>query len=581
MDTKRIYERIVMNDYFKKMKCLRNQWTENTDKKLPKIPSLVDIGGEDYAQYDSIIKTGHELVIEMINALIQALLEEYNIPVTYYDLSKGISNAYFFDGEEEQVEHSKVRQKKRILAFSRNDINRDILYIFKEFGIEKRVPDNILASICQSTKLAMYCYISYVENEAYSEVLNHNDNEKDPTRGTGIYSLKQFFIDFFSQDEYTIFKSYTKKFEDSVNEYFGFVLLRTLKPNAILNFKKQVWNELQKINVSRISELSRISDSQRNIIEKHFFDERNCDIVLGKSDFAQSYMTAEWLYLSLPNAGKIDLTAIAMGYFKSIEQLLFRFISLHTLEVDGCSRKIKLIGIGLEEITNSLIADREKTKLITLGGLTGFFGQYYNDTGRHVPQNQDLLAAGIDSQTHDFIIETLRSVTPLRNGYFHKDNLENWDEVKRARTTAQLIFYLILGAYSLSENDKEKLGIIRRNEQNAFYKLCSYINNKYYESKMLEIPIIYNSKESDPYAFVLPYYDDSIEYDEYGEAVFSGLFFKQFGKNGKVFKLTQETVPAELWEGTLVISESIPITIQPSGPQLQLFKDGVFLLQKI
>lgn len=183
------------------------------------------------------------------------------------------------------------------------------MYIFKEFGIEKRVPDNILASICQSTKLAMYCYISYVENEAYSEVLNHNDNEKDPTRGTGIYSLKQFFIDFFSQDEYAIFKSYTKKFEDSVNEYFGFVLLRTLKPNAILNFKKQVWNELQKINVSRISELSRISDSQRNIIEKHFFDERNCDIVLGKSDFAQSYMTAEWLYLSLPNAGKIDLTA--------------------------------------------------------------------------------------------------------------------------------------------------------------------------------------------------------------------------------------------------------------------------------
>lgn len=112
MDTKRIYERIVMNDYFKKMKCLRNKWTENTDKKLPKIPSLVDIGGEDYAQYDSIIKTGHELVIEMINALIQALLEEYNIPVTYYDLSKGISNAYFLDGEEEQVEHSKVRQKR-------------------------------------------------------------------------------------------------------------------------------------------------------------------------------------------------------------------------------------------------------------------------------------------------------------------------------------------------------------------------------------------------------------------------------------------------------------------------------------
>lgn len=578
MDTQRIYERIVMNDYFKKMKCLRNQWKDSTDRKFARIPSLVDIGGEDYAQYDPIIKTGHALVIDMINAVIQALLEEYNIPVTYYDLSKGVSDAYFFDGEKEvQVEHSQVRQKKRILAFSRNDENTDLLYIFKEFGIEKRVPKNILAALSQSAKLNMYCYISYVENEAFSEVLNHNDNEKDPTRGTGIYSLKQFFIDFFGQNEYNVFKSYTKKFEASVNEYFGFVLLRTLKPNAILNFKKQCWNELQKINASRISELNRLSDSQRTIIEKHFFNERNCDIVLGKSDFAQSYMTAEWLYLSLPNAGKIDLTAIAMGYFKSIEQLLFCFVSLHTFEKDGYPRKIYVNGIGLDDVTDALIKDEEKTKLITLGGLTGFFGQYYSDTGRHIPRNQDLLASGINSQTHDFIIETLNSITPLRNGYFHKDNLENSDVVNKARTTAQLIFYLILGAYTLSENDKEELKIIRRNKQNDFYKLCSYINNKYYDSKMLEIPIIYKYKDSDPYEFVLPYYDDSIEYDEYGEAVFSGLYFKQFGKNGKVFKLTQETVPAELWEGTLVISESIPISIQPSGPQLQLFKNGAFL----
>lgn len=578
MDTSRIYEKNMMNDYFKKMKCLRNQWKDSTDKKFQRIPSLVDIGGEDYAQYDSIIKTGHDLVIEMINAVIQALLEEYNIPVTYYDLVTGISDAYCFDIENNtQIEHSKMRKKRKILAFSRNDENTDLLYVFKEFGIDKRVPKNILAALSQSAKLNMFCYISYVENDAFSEVLNHNDNEKDPTRGTGIYSLKQFFIDFFDQDEYSVFKSYTKKFEDSVNEYFGFVLLRTLKPNAILNFKKQCWNELQKINVSRISELSRLSDSQRTIIEKHFFNERNCDIVLGKSDFAQSYMTAEWLYLSLPNAGKIDLTAIAMGYFKSIEQFLFRFISLHTFEADGCSRKINVNGTGLVDLTNTIIEDREKTKFITLSGLTGFFGQYYSDTGRHIPRNQDLLASGIDSQTHDFIIETLNSITPLRNGYFHKDNLESSDVVNKARSTAQLIFYLILGAYTLSENDKEKLKIIRRNEQNDFYKLCSYINHKYYESKMLEIPIIYKSQDSDPYEFVLPYYDDSIEYDEYGEAIFSGLYFTQLGKNGRVFKLTQETVPAELWEGTLVVSESIPITLQPSGPKIPLFKDGTFL----
>lgn len=578
MDTKRIYEIIMMDDYFKKMKCLRNKWKDNTDDDHLRIPSFIDIGVEDYLQYDSIIKTGQNLVIDMINDVIKALLKEYDIPVTYYDLTTGVSDAYYIGGEKrDRIEYSILKQDKKILAFSRKDVKKNVLYIFKEFGIDKRVPDKLLASLMQAAKLEMYCYISYVESKAFSEILNHNNNEKDPTRGTGIYSLKHFFIEFFSQDEYAIFKSYTEKFEKTVNEYFGFVLLRTLKPNALLNFKKQFFNELQTINVSRISELSRISASQRTIIEKHFFDERNCDLILGKSDFAQSYMTAEWLYSSLPNAGRIDLTAIAMGYFKSIEQLLFRFISLHTLEKDGHSRKVYVTGRGPEEITNALIADSETTRYITLGGLTGFFGKYYPDTGRRIRRNQDLLADGIDSNTHDFIIDILCNVSVLRNGYFHKDNLEDWEEVKKARTTTQLIFYLILGAYALTEDEKEELGIIRRNEKSEFSKLCSYINKMYFDTKILEIPIIYKSQDSDPYEFVLPYFDDSIEYDEYGEALFSGLYFKQFGKNGRVFKLTQESVPTELWEGTLVISESVPITIRPSGPVKRIFQNGLYV----
>ena len=77
--------------------------------------------------------------------------------------------------------------------------------------------------------------------------------------------------------------------------------------------------------------------------------------------------------------------------------------------------------------------------------------------------------------------------------------------------------------------------------------------------------------------FVYPHHDDYIEYDNYGEPIYSGVYFREFGKDGRVYKVKRDHLPKEIWEGTLVLSESVPIIIKPSGAQKQIFCNGKFV----
>lgn len=585
MDTRHVYEKLMLDFYFKKMKYIRNQWSENASGQFTGIDSLVDIGGSDYRRYDSIMRSCENIVFEMLADVVRELIKEYGIPVKYYDLRTSAADLYYVGQDKHWQDYIDQRDEREILAFSRTDKYKDVLYIFKQFGIGKRIPQKTLDEVMKATQLTKQCYISFVENDAFSEILNHNNNENDPTRGTGIFSFKQFIEGLFGAKEYSLFKQYADQFTAIVKDYFGFTLVRTLKPNAILNFKKFVRDEINKINADELGVVAKVEDSQRTIIETHFFEEKNYEILLGKSDFAKSYLTAEWLYFSLKDAGNVDLTAIAMGYFKSIEQLLFSYLCLHTYEKDGILRKVHVGSgkpfadiYGNADLTDTLVTDREKAKYLTLGSLTGFFGYHDLGSGRWYKRNQVLLSAGINDQTYEFIIDTFGGISDLRNGYFHKDNLEVWEDVKEARKTAQLIFYLLLGAYAISDADKMQLGLIRVDEHDEYYKLCAYINRKAYAYQYLDVPIFYISGSTDPYSFFgFAYHDDYIEYDNYGEPIYSGVYLKKFGDDPAIMKITRGYLPETIWEGSLIISKDVPITIKPTGPKKQIFCKGKFI----
>lgn len=578
METKNIYENLIMTSCFNRLKAIRNSWNEDAGDRYG-LATIIDIGGEDYRSYSFIMKRCEDIILEMIPYLAMELLKAYGIKSHWYQIKRNDAHVFAVNDKENWPDYVKQSNHQAVFAFSCEDAeHKEILYIFKKYGIDERLPKSLIDTILSENDLKHYCYISIAERETYKEVINHNDNINDPSRGTGIFSLKYFFDSFFGDGEYAVFKEYADVLTRKVKDYYGFEIVRTLKPNTLHNYRSTVRDDLRNFDIRLVDKEGRISEEQKKIIEKQFFGEKNFELLTGSSDFAQSYMTAEWLFHSLAEAGNIDLTAIAMGYFKSIEQFLFNFIRLHTFEKDGANRKIYVGKYDRLDLTDALMKDDQKTKDINLGSLTGFFGFYNSNKGQYWNRNKDLLVREINNDTYEYIVDVLSGIVGLRNGFFHKHNLLEWEKVTEARNNARLVFYLILGAYTLSDKDKSELGKIENSTHDDYYKLCEYMNQRSYETGLngLDIPIFYLCGQTDPYSFWLLHEDDFIEYDIYGDPIYSGIYFRQLQDKNRFQKATRENLPTEIWEGSLSISMNAPISITPSGPQKKIYENGKF-----
>lgn len=250
-----------------------------------------------------------------------------------------------------------------------------------------------------------------------------------------------------------------------------------------------------------------------------------------------------------------------MGYFKSIEQFLFSYISLHTIEKDSVNRKIFAGAKPLDTLSDKLLNDSSKVKNINLKSITSFFGDF--NSQKFYPRNMDLLADGIDDETYYYIVESLSTFVGLRNGYFHKHNLNDWTTIEETRNHALLIFYLVLGGYRISEQDKLDLGLIKTVES-GYLNLCEYIHNRKIDN-MLEIPIFYFGRDRNEFDFYFSNEDPLITYDSNQEPIYSGAYFKRLGNSKSLFKLTDSNIPEEIWEGKLIIGRQGP-SFKPSGP---------------
>lgn len=579
MDNSSIYEKLLIDNCFNKIKSLRNSWTQinNTYESA----FIIDIGGSDHSFYDYIMEQCESIIIETILAVVVELINAYDIETRFYQIIRDDAHIYFDGDNKVWPSYTDQNNKQRVLIFSCNDENHNgILYIFKKFGINNDLPQSLVKRILAEKELKSYRYISLVEDNAYMEDLAHNNDPADPSRGTGVYSLKQFFNSFFDENEYTSFKTYTNKLSNMTKDYLGFEIVRTLRPNTIHNFRKAVRDTLYKTDFSEIDKDGIITSDQRKIIENNLFVEHNIELLTGTSLFAQSFMTSEWLFLSLSSAGNIDMTPIVMGYYKSIEQFLFSYISLHTKEKDNKKREV-FAGkkIGYAELTDSLIADKEKTKNITMSSLTGFFGYHEDTTKPYITRNTDLLSLGINTNTYYFVIDVLSKVPETRNELFHKHNLTEWSEVIDARKCALQVFSLVLGSYRIDKADQTALGMLNSAIQDDFNNLCEYVENrmKTYDS-VSKRPIFYFDANAEPGNCWIAREDNSIEYDEYGEPKYSGLYFIRPGDKKHVLKITKQNSPSEIWEGEWDFSGKVPNFFGQSGPKIKLFENGKFML---
>lgn len=554
MDNKEIYEENI-KEYFRQIKNVKEQWNQTKETAIffSNENLVCNIDSEDMPAYTFAMEQCHDIINQLIISIIEELLSKNKpeIIILYY-----LSNGELIKKSEYKRKHSEQKIKK--LAFLACEDEKKFIYFVKEFGINNR---------CFSLKVNYPVkYISLVYENAYHEIINHNNNKNDPSRGTDTYSIKWFFEHFFTIDEFLMFRSYVEDFAQKVKKYLGINIVRLLVPNSIFPFKEIVLNELLSFNINQDSTLN---SKQIEILKKHFNDESNYLSMIGSCNFAQSFQTAEWMYRSLRGSDNIDLTSISMGYFKAVEQLLFAFISAHTFEKDKKKRKISIFG-HLNDLTDSVI-DQQGDE-ICLKSLTRFLGEINDYSFR--PRNRDLLYSDIDSDTYEYIIKSLNPIVEIRNKYFHKENITDWTKIERDRKTVYKFLCLFFSAYKIS--DKSMFGFSTV-EQDDYYKLCEYIHNKsFYENNPLDIPV-YTVNDNTILLDCLP--DESVKFDDLGNRVYSGVYFRS--NKASVKKISVEfhrnSLPKIIREGCLHIGrKNNKISCSLSWPEKVIFEDGKF-----
>lgn len=243
----------------------------------------------------------------------------------------------------------------------------------------------------------------------------------------------------FGEDEFSKFKNAMSTFKDEVHRIIGYQLTEVLNEDNLLKLKNETERELldfpyDDFKFLRYEEF-RIFAEKFDLIRSMFLNERY-KVLLGKKDFAESFLTSEWLYKNYVTSKEMDNTFIVAGYLKSIEQLLWDILVL-TEDKDkfkkgkslACEDKIHCTLWNLE----NFIANKKNQWLFDgiFGNDVKYVQRYLKNVTKHWRENH-------------------------RNGYFHKDNLDA-DNVSEIRKETYLLYMLILGSLDLSEDKLEKL----------------------------------------------------------------------------------------------------------------------------
>lgn len=360
--------------------------------------AIFSYSGSEFVKYNENVETARVLSIKCIEEIISGLQHSEDL-FEYLDsdfLKVTFKNVCF---------SLKDKRKKELLVFKEIEECR----LWKIRGQEPQIIQKYMES--NGATSCKYIYLMY--DFAYKQVFGYNDNANDPSRNTNFFSFKWFFSEYFGEEEYDCFNKELRQYIQKVNDYLGYFLVKALSPNAMYHFKMItehqirhfIYDDLYSINAHEYA----LPEKGLLPIKSQFFDKKTYLITMGTSDFSESIITAEWLRDSMKRAQAIDLTIIAMGYFKAVEQLLYNLICLHANEGRMIKKDFSKKDIPGTEIEVCDKYIEEKAMDTTIGSMANF----YKD-------NLDLFNSELPFKTRKYIRESIFTYKDLRNGYLHK-----------------------------------------------------------------------------------------------------------------------------------------------------------------
>ncbi len=485
--------------------------------------------------------------------------------ITYTCLARIISGLLIQNRIEHEVLFElnvSIPEEFSRIVFSVKDFKKKTIYLFKEIE-----PDFLLIngkldiSSEEKDKLGVSdCKMVYFTfDEAFKQNIFHNEDIHDASRGTNMYSFKWFFELYFGKHEYLKFEQEFKKYISNVTDCIGYVSLKTLSYSAQINIKRIVEKEFKSFNYASVLGIPLKDKEQKayNYLYNHFLESKTISFVYGDNDCAESIITAEWLFRSFKKVKAVDLSIIAVGYFKFVEQLLFSFMSLQTNKGLVFTRNSKENPIEL--------TDENIKSGITIGTMAHF-----------IKNNRDLFSSNYDD-IKDYFVNQILDYSKLRNGYTHKHNIHDWDIIETIRQKSYAVAFSLLAAYEYTDIEKEKMGIIKIYNPSEFDKLCEYWN--YHPEELF---IFQSAKRPDIVRWFISKKDENAEIKDNAYLKYNCLLYANYDDRGRICQISEEEFnkyPVNIYLGRIEFGFDINkgIVINPPKKVLTIFENGRYV----
>ncbi len=280
--------------------------------------------------------------------------------------------------------------------------------------------------------------------------------------------FNDFFTVHFGEEELSNFYRRVESFNAQVQKETAVSIIGVPTAAQMVSLKEEYLDRIVHEAESYKDELAilGIDNSQYEVIRKHFFDDGLYLGLVGTADYADSFVSSEWMMGLHHLTEVLDQTGAVAGYLKSIEQLLYIMVK----QWKNKGRRIpkhydKNEGVYDETVPfDDSFSDEELFRL-TGGSLACFF---------HPKANAGILYLNNDAARRLFSM--LREFfSNDRNYYFHKTNLHcacssfqtasdepyesGRNELERIRHETMLLHFLILGSCIITDDCWESLGI--------------------------------------------------------------------------------------------------------------------------
>ncbi len=359
-------------------------------------------------------------------------------------------------------------------------------------------------------------------------------------------TIEDFFNEYFGETEFAAFEASVSHYLKDARDITGYQSIKFLSSMNLASqkaFEEKILAEWEyksykyqiidrsnkKIQNYLYLDSDVFSDTDLEKMVENYIHEARYRSLVGGNEYAESFITSEWLYHSLKGRKNFDFTSVISGYLKSIEQLLYILVMLNVdnscrISMSGANNirnEAKRNGIvAYKQTKNGWVEVSSDTKGFIYIDLTvdqakymdssiGTF-EYFRRKNPHIFENSNLAETVAD------MVCCFR--TECRNGYFHTHNLTDWDIVEKTRDNAIYLYFVLLGECLIAES---KLSELKISSRDSFDELCKKIR----EFRHYNAEFIFEYEDGTRQKLIYDFINNTIEYTDDGMEHYASLLF--------------------------------------------------------